>query len=231
MVAHEVTDYSEANALLRGLHLERHPTRMARAAPSAGLPPVGLLGRAPRKKYVPPSQRSSAQPAGAAPQQPSDAPHDSLFRKFQQQGIREYRESYNQRVTEHVGLLQAPGASAAPVERSRARAPLAGDASAAARLGGEQAGRHLRPITQYVAACAGPSAPTKSASHQAAQGRGRTTGGGGGVSSTTRAMPATTPSSARATGSGPAGAAAHRAANPAPASRCRAPGRRGASSK
>eukprot|EP00966_Prymnesium_polylepis_P320711 7377083-Prymnesium_polylepis.1 len=99
----------------------------------------------PRRRYEPPRRHAAPHlQSGPDPgQQSNPAPYDSLFRKYQQQGIREWRQQYNTRVDEHFHALST---GSKPPRRSR---PGAGSGPIAA-LADETASRHLRPIKQYV---------------------------------------------------------------------------------
>eukprot|EP00966_Prymnesium_polylepis_P336569 7391638-Prymnesium_polylepis.6 len=150
------TEYAQINTLLRDLHFARghelppkHHTVIYGDAELVSPPPIpastlressGSWLRPPRKKYQPPAASSATH---ASLQQPVvAAPYDSLFRKYQQQGIREWRQQYNSRVDMHNRALRM---GAKPLDRV-----IHANAGPVTRLADETAARHLRPITEYV---------------------------------------------------------------------------------
>ena len=79
-------------------------------------------------------------------QQLPTPPFDSLFRKFQQEGIREYRMIYDRRAADHFTALQE---GRRPQRLPIPKAPIS-------RLAHQNASRHLGRITEYVPAEARP---------------------------------------------------------------------------
>ena len=174
------TDYSTSNALLAGLHHERR----VRAAPPQQLQqlPASTIAaetaaatlRSDDVRHAPmasaPRVRSDAQRRHAQRLQDGKVMHpaanggagggagggsssahvvSSDFLKHKQQAIKEYRTSYNRCADAHFSALRDP--------RQRAGAPVTNASSdQVASLAEEMAGRHLRPIKQFVASEATP---------------------------------------------------------------------------
>lgn len=100
-------------------------------------------------------------------------PYNEGFQKYRQQGIKDYRTAYNRRVNAHFDQLRS-GEKAGP--RSACSAPL----EPIARLADEMAGRHVRPIKQYVSSepsmpPSGHIRPPVSAARKPASGAARST--------------------------------------------------------
>ena len=112
-------------------------------------PPVELprlqLQRKPRKRYEPPKRPGSYATSASASATTTPPPFDELFRKYQQQGIKEWRQQYNHQVDRHYSAL-ASGAN--PLGRSGRASSASGPVS---RMAEQAARRHMAPITQFVA--------------------------------------------------------------------------------
>ncbi|KAL1507408.1 hypothetical protein AB1Y20_008250 [Prymnesium parvum] len=95
------SEYQQMNSLLRQLHLQRHPdAAVPQGARSRPFHPI-----VPRKKYEPPRSACTSAGQRAAASAGSAPPYDSLFRKYQQQGIKDWRQAYNSRVEAHCRSL------------------------------------------------------------------------------------------------------------------------------
>mmetsp|Transcript_5879 Transcript_5879/g.12877 ORF Transcript_5879/g.12877 Transcript_5879/m.12877 type:complete len:201 (+) Transcript_5879:326-928(+) len=145
-----IGEYADTNAQLREAHLQRR-VALGVQLPACSLgPPAERLTcvqvstvqpRPSRRKYVPPSSRQPDEPVAQAPQVP--VPYDSLFKMYQQQGIREYRMTYNRRVNE--ALQPQPNLT------GRANQQPFGAAGPIGSLAIANADRHTRPLLKSAA--------------------------------------------------------------------------------
>lgn len=168
-----MSEYSSSNALLASLHHERRvritppqPRQLQQLPASTTVAETAASVRqAPRVSA--PRVRSDAQKCHAqrlqAGQEPRPAFNRSIgggsssthavssdFLKHKQEAIKAYRTSYNRCAEAHFSALRDP--------RQQPVGPSPADASAdpVVSLAKETAGRHLRPIQQFVASEATP---------------------------------------------------------------------------
>lgn len=163
---------ARANALLREVHLARAgagrsnnsisaPSKGPVVVASADDNPAVVLNTTELKGRLVPHRRSAAQRAAAqrftqpsASKPAAAAAHVAplagceAFYMYQQAAIKEYRNAYNSRVDAHYEALE----NGRPVPSSE-RSSIS--SSPAAALAHEIAGRHVQPITQFVAANGG----------------------------------------------------------------------------
>jgi hypothetical protein len=116
------------------------------AATSGQRPPISAADWAARPKrqpYQPPAQRSAGQSAAGRRSHPPIT--DTVFFRHLQQGIRQYRDSYDEHARAHFDLLRAPAG-----RERRSHEPFAG-VGAILKLATERAAEHVDHITEYVA--------------------------------------------------------------------------------